>query len=61
MPRSIRRFGLLVLGMMVAVSAALAAPLPVMILDGESAGTYHRWDQTTPVLRRALVMVVTWV
>jgi uncharacterized protein len=35
-------------------SGASAAPLRVMILDGESAGTYHRWDQTTPVLRRAL-------
>jgi uncharacterized protein len=33
---------------------AIAAPLRLMILDGESGGTYHRWDQTTPVLRRAL-------
>jgi hypothetical protein len=33
---------------------ALADPLRVMILDGESGGSYHRWDQTTPVLRRAL-------
>lgn len=33
---------------------AVAAPLRVMILDGESAGPYHRWDQTTPVLRRVL-------
>lgn len=45
---------LLVLVTMTAGVAAFAAPLPVMILDGESAGTYHRWDQTTPVLRRAL-------
>jgi len=40
--------------LLAAGSAVIAAPLPVMILDGESAGTYHRWDQTTPVLRRAL-------
>jgi hypothetical protein len=25
-----------------------------MLLDGESAGTYHQWQQTTPVLRRQL-------
>jgi hypothetical protein len=31
-----------------------AAPVPVMILDGESAGTFHQWKLTTPVLRRAL-------
>jgi uncharacterized protein len=34
--------------------AVLSAPLRVMILDGESAGSYHRWEQTTPVLRRVL-------
>jgi hypothetical protein len=34
--------------------AVMAAPLRVMILDGESAGSYHRWEQTTPVLRRVL-------
>ena len=50
----LRRFWLLLLATLFAGTAALAAPLPVMILDGESAGTYHRWDQTTPVLRRAL-------
>jgi type 1 glutamine amidotransferase len=31
-----------------------AAPLPVMILDGESAGTYHDWQRVTPVLRKML-------
>ena len=36
-------------------SAALAAdPIRVMILDGESAGTYHKWKQITPLLRRQL-------
>ena len=36
-------------------SAAFAAdPIRVMLLDGESAGTYHKWQQTTPVLQRQL-------
>jgi uncharacterized protein len=29
-------------------------PLRVMLLDGESAGSWHQWQQTTPVLRRQL-------
>jgi type 1 glutamine amidotransferase len=31
-----------------------ASPIPVMLLDGESAGTYHKWRLTTPVLKRIL-------
>ena len=31
-----------------------AAPIPVMLLDGESAGTYHAWKSVTPVLKREL-------
>src|SRR5258706_1755374 len=31
-----------------------AAPIRVMLLDGESAGAYHQWKQTTPVLQKAL-------
>jgi uncharacterized protein len=31
-----------------------AAPIPVMILDGESAGPYHDWRRVTPVLARML-------
>lgn len=31
-----------------------AAPLRVMILDGQSAGTYHDWRHTTPVLKKEL-------
>ena len=34
--------------------ARAAAPLRVMILDGESAGTYHKWRATSPVLKKAL-------
>lgn len=39
-----------------ALSGALqaASPIPVMLLDGESAGPYHAWKQTTPVLKREL-------
>ena len=31
-----------------------AAPIPVMILDGESGGAYHDWQRVTPVLRKML-------
>ncbi len=34
--------------------AAVAAPIPIMILDGESGGPYHNWKLTTPVLKREL-------
>lgn len=33
---------------------AWAAPVRVMILDGESAGPYHNWKLTTPVLKAEL-------
>ncbi len=31
-----------------------AAPIRVMLLDGESAGAYHDWRHTTPVLKKEL-------
>jgi len=31
-----------------------AAPISVMILDGESGGPYHDWQHVTPVLKRML-------
>ncbi len=31
-----------------------APPMPLMILDGESAGPYHDWQHTTPVLKKEL-------
>lgn len=31
-----------------------ADPISVMILDGESAGSYHQWRLVTPVLRKML-------
>ena len=35
-------------------SARAAEPIRVMILDGESAGAYHKWQLVTPVLRKQL-------
>jgi mono/diheme cytochrome c family protein len=37
-----------------ALAARAAAPVQIMILDGESAGAYHKWQWTTPVLKKAL-------
>ncbi len=31
-----------------------ADPIRVMLLDGESGGPYHKWELTTPVLRKEL-------
>jgi len=38
----------------IAALARGAAPARVMILDGESAGPYHRWQVVTPVLKKML-------
>ena len=52
----IRRF-LVILGVVavpiVGVSRA-AAPIPVMLLDGESGGPYHDWQHVTPALKKIL-------
>jgi hypothetical protein len=37
-----------------ALPAVAATPIHVMILDGESAGSYHNWKATTPVLKKEL-------
>src|SRR5438105_2537875 len=41
---------------LVALSFSLLAaePIRVMLLDGESGGSYHAWQQTTPVLKKEL-------
>ena len=36
------------------LSTAIAAPIRVMLLDGQSGGPYHAWQQTTPVLKKQL-------
>ena len=33
---------------------AFAAQIRVMLLDGESGGPYHKWQQVTPVLKKEL-------
>ena len=38
----------------VTLTTHAAAPIAVMILDGESGGTYHDWQRITPVLRKML-------
>jgi len=38
----------------VALYGQSAAPVRVMILDGESGGPYHKWQLVTPVLKKML-------
>jgi uncharacterized protein len=35
-------------------TAKAAAPIPIMILDGQSGGPYHDWSHVTPVLQKEL-------
>ena len=52
-----RKFGctvVVVLGLACALSSQGAASIRVMILDGESGGSYHRWQVVTPVLKKQL-------
>ena len=44
----------LLLGLLSMGAVRAADVIPVMILDGESAGPYHDWRSTTPVLKRQL-------
>src|ERR1044071_2999257 len=37
-----------------ALTSRAAAPIAVMILDGESGGTYHDWQRVTPALKKML-------
>lgn len=43
-------------GLLAVLAAAprAAAPIPVMLLDGESGGPWHKWQLTTPLLKKAL-------
>jgi hypothetical protein len=36
------------------VASAASTPIQVMLMDGQSAGTYHNWRATTPVLKKEL-------
>ncbi len=35
-------------------SSAETSPIRVLLLDGQSAGPYHNWQLTTPVLKKEL-------
>jgi len=37
-----------------AVPMWAASPIRVMLLDGEQAGAYHAWQETSPYLKRML-------
>ncbi len=39
---------------LVACPLSAAPPIRVLILDGQSGGPYHAWQQTTPVLKKML-------
>ena len=52
MSRAIAAILLLMLAAVVAPRAA--TPIRVMLLDGESGGPWHKWQQTTPVLKKVL-------
>jgi hypothetical protein len=32
----------------------MAAPIKVMLIDGQSGGPYHKWQLTTPVIKKEL-------
>ncbi len=47
--------GMLVLAFAIAAGQLPAAtPIRLMLLDGESGGPWHKWQLTTPVLKKAL-------
>ena len=50
------RTRLLIIGVCLAASVVArgAAPIPVMILDGEAGGPYHDWQRVTPALEKML-------
>jgi len=39
---------------MISATIPAATPISAMILDGQSGGTYHAWQQVTPVLKKML-------
>ena len=49
-----RRVLLTVLLALVAAGPRAASPIKIMLLDGESGGPWHKWQLTTPVLKKIL-------
>jgi uncharacterized protein len=50
----VNRTRLLAAMLFTAVTVRGSAPVRIMLLDGESAGAYHKWQWTTPVLKKVL-------
>src|SRR6476646_9615293 len=40
--------------LLLALLTPAAAPLRVLLIDGESGGPYHKWQLVTPVLKKQL-------
>ncbi len=51
---TITRAVLVVALALMAVRSPAATPIRLMLLDGESGGPWHKWQLTTPVLKKAL-------
>jgi type 1 glutamine amidotransferase len=49
-----RRGLLVLLLMLIAAAPRAASPIRIMLLDGESGGPWHKWQLTTPVLKKIL-------
>jgi hypothetical protein len=45
---------LVLLLVMIAAAPRAATPIKIMLLDGESGGPWHKWQLTTPVLKKIL-------
>ncbi|HEY4361231.1 MAG TPA: ThuA domain-containing protein [Bryobacteraceae bacterium] len=49
-----KTLSLLGAALLLAGASRAAEPIRVMLLDGESAGSYHKWKLTTPLLQKQL-------
>jgi uncharacterized protein len=49
-----RRWFPVLICFLIAATPRAAAPIKIMLLDGESGGPWHKWQQTTPVLKKIL-------
>ena len=49
-----KQFFVFLLSSVFLAASASAAPIQVMLLDGESGGPYHNWKLTTPILKKEL-------
>lgn len=44
----------IILSILLVLQIQAASPIHVMLMDGESGGPYHKWQVTTPVLKKEL-------